>query len=169
MYKRCLNVSLSLLISKHMVVEDTKCSLFTSRDNKRPHWQECLQHHLDERNHGGDDCGALVFHRQRNNSEIMLSAKRRVERQKMSVEIVLSPVGGPANRISYPGLLFEAVRWLWSCCMMQSFPQVRRCPRETRKFSSSWASLAEGGCAKGDNQIGQNITWEVNTKNKGRE
>ena len=53
-----------------------------------------------------------------------------------------------AVMFSYPSLLSEAARWLWSWCMRRFVALVKRYPREPRIFSGSWASLAEGGCAE---------------------
>lgn len=60
--------------------------------------------------------------------------------------------------VFYPGLWFEAARWLWSLCMRRSSLQVKQCQRGPRRSSSCWASLAEGGFAREETRIGQKIS-----------
>lgn len=60
--------------------------------------------------------------------------------------------------VFYPGLWFEAARWLWSLCMRRSSLQVKQCRRGPRRSSSCWASLAEGGFAREETRIGQKIS-----------
>lgn len=59
-----------------------------------------------------------------------------------------------SSATSYPALLYEAARWPWSCRMMQSSPQVTRCPHGPRRSSGAWASWAAGGCAGKESENG---------------